>query len=129
MMGEILMKWITNAVLITSLFWLIGHTGNALAQEGTGKVIVFESFPCRVTSAAKGAGHGTELAAFYEEMSSEELEGITGKGPGDMDRPYLTVRIILGNEIDVEQASGVTFDNRSCSTLNTQLNNLIVGRR
>jgi len=121
------MKWIPKAILIATLFWLTGYTGNVLAQEGTGKAIDSESFIYRMTSVARVTDQGKDLAAFCEEMSSEELEGITGKGPGDMDRPYLTGRIILGDEIDVEQASGIAFHNGGCSSLNTQMNSLISG--
>jgi hypothetical protein len=120
-------KWITNVILVATLFWLTGYTGNVLAQEGTTKTIDSDSFAYRMTSVARGTGQGKKLATFCEEMSSEELEAVTGGDPGDVGQRYLSARIIFGDEIDVEQASGFAFHNGGCSSLNTQMNSLIAG--
>ena len=62
-----------------------------------------------------------------QEISLKELESIAGKGLGDRDRPYFTARIILGDEVDVERVSGTAFHNHGGSSLNVQMNAVVIG--
>ena len=123
------MKWISKAIVITTFLWLTGSIGSALAQESPCEPIDLGSTNYDKVYVARDTDETKDAALLCEEMSLEELEFIAGKGPGDKDRPYLTARIVLGDEIDVDQASGVAFHSGGGSPLNVQMNSLVVGTR
>lgn len=117
----------SKAILIALLFWLTGHATNGLTQERVADSIGLELTRDSRAVAEQSAHPGFDLVLLLEEMSQEELEAMTGKGLGGPMHPCRSARIILGDEVDVEQVSGTAFHNHGGSTLNVQMNAVVIG--
>jgi len=123
------MHWTRKAILITFVLCLVSRAGVLLAQDGNQNCTDFRGSRCCRTSVNSGLSQTAGIAISGEEIPSEELEAITGKGLGDKDRLHLPAKIILGDEIDVDHRSGVAFYNQGLSALNVQRNSLVIGTK
>jgi len=116
-----------KTILIILLFWLTGHATNGLAQERVVDALGLELAGYSRAVVEQGACQGLDDGIFLGEMSLEELEAVTGKGLGGPARPCRSARIILGDEVDVEQVSGTAFHNHGGSGPNVQMNTVVIG--
>ena len=121
------MRWTSKTILIILLSWLTGYATNGLAQERVVDALGLELAGHWRAVVEQGAHQGLDDVLFLGEMSLEELEAVTGKGLGGPTRPCRSARIILGDEVDVEQVSGTAFHNHGGSSLNVQMNAVVIG--
>ena len=73
------MKWMSEAIVITTLLWLTGSIGSALAQESPCEPIDLESTNYHETSVARDMYPAKDAPLLCGEMSLGELESVAGK--------------------------------------------------